>query len=135
MARLRAAGSIDCFSAADLAGVSTARQVLPAYHVLYQGYDVGQRLGTGERSATEILQRWIIVVAVSTAAFDIDTGDPQRQAAEDYIDEALEALCNWRPIAGGAMMVPEAAPAPYVEPAFIYFPLPFVRRYVVRGVA
>ncbi|VFR54784.1 hypothetical protein BRI6_1103 [plant metagenome] len=116
-----------------LADVSEEMQVVPAAYVVYDGYVV---LDANEFEAA-IAHRWVVVIAVSSAAQPRQAA-PLNEEAGPYIWDVLHALHGFVPEGAATALIPATPPRPYYSEAkFAYYPAAFtctVKHNIRRGV-
>lgn len=119
------------FSASDLDGVSEAKQIHPAVHVLYYGDRVAE--GTGRSSTGEVQcvdQDWYVVLVVKNARTQI-TGEAVRVDAGQLIVKLLKALQGWQPSPEHNPMKRINGAKPGFKSGFGYLPFCFTTRITV----
>jgi len=119
-------------SAADLAGVTQARQVTPAVHVLWAGYRPGAMGGVDAELTQELTENWLIAVACRNLRSP-KTGEHARSEAAPLVAAVIEALLGWQPTALHRALHLAAAPGPRFEAGFGTYPLLFTTRFFVQA--
>lgn len=106
----------------DLAGVKEAAQHVPAVHVIWNGFQVLEANGLGDRARLE--HTWLCVAAVRNVA-DTRRGAAARQEAGELVARAGAALMGFRP--PGTQHPLRLAPAPrsWASKGYVYVPLAF----------
>lgn len=116
---------------ADLEGVESARQVLPAAYVLYGGERVPEER-THRGAVQQVNQRWYVVLAQSNRR-DASHGSDWRREIGGMLAALNAALQGWKPSAEHGELTKAAAPAPLYRSGYGYWPLAFNTRIVTRG--
>ncbi len=109
----------------DLAQVMEQAQFTPAVHVLYAGESPESAGQLADESGYAFAQRWMVVVAVRTAASNSQKATPVNAEAGPLISQVLGLILGKRP---GTVHTPfkrAAAPAPIYQGSFAYYPLVF----------
>jgi len=117
--------------AADLAGVTEERQLSPAVHVLYQGYQVLEL--NSPRSAARVQQTWLAVVATRNVRA-LKAGAESNGQAGLLAGQVLQALMGWKPPSATKALGLAGAPGPRFAAGHQYLPLAFSTELMVRGV-
>jgi len=104
----------------DLATVAEEMQTTPAVYVVYDGFAV---LPGSDEYALNLSHRWLVVLAIGTAASQKDA-DRLDQLAGPYIGYLIQALHGYTPPQCREPLVMATPPRPYYSPArFAYYPL------------
>lgn len=104
----------------DLAAVAEEMQTTPAVYVVYDGFAV---LPGSDEYTLNLSHRWLVVLAVGTAASQKDA-DRLDQLAGPYIGALIQALHGFKPASCTEPLVMSTPPRPYYSPArFAYYPL------------
>ena len=117
----------------DLQGVVEASQASPALHVVYSG-DVVGGTGTGPQagagSSKIVDQRWLVVLAVRTAAAQLQDTTEIRTKAGELIPRILGALQGWQPVQWMRPLARVSGPPAGFSSSFAYFPFLFEGRVI-----
>lgn len=114
-----------------LADTAEEMQIVPAVYVVYDGYVVTD----ANPFEAALAHRWVVVVAVSTAAQPREAA-PLNSEAGPYIWDVIHALHGFVPAGASSALVPTTPPRPYFSEArFAYYPVAFVSSVVhsIRG--
>lgn len=104
----------------DLAAVSEEMQTVPAVYVVYDGFAV---LPSTNEQVLVLSHRWLVVLAVGTAASQKDA-DRLDQLAGPYLGQLIQALHGFTPEGCREPLVMSTPPRPYYSPArYAYYPL------------
>lgn len=109
----------------ELAKVKELSQFTPAVHVLYAGESPVAKEGVNDEVRFEFAQNWMAVVCVRTAETQAALATPKNKAAGEIISKVLGLLLSKQP---GKMHTPferGAAPKPFFDASFAYYPLVF----------
>lgn len=127
VARLQAAlaglsPAVHVLTAADLAGVAEARQLVPAVHVVWGGFRVLQSRSDGGQARLQ--NTWLAVTAVRNVS-GIREGAATRAEATQLVATVGGALMGFRPpnVSGPLMLAP--SPMAKFAAGFMYLPLAF----------
>lgn len=126
MARLRerldAAGlpKVHVLGAADLAGVTEEKQIVPAVHLVYQGHSVLESRADG--TAARIGQTWLAVVATRNTR-TVKTGAAARAEAGPLALLVARALMGWQPPSAAKRLHLVQGPGAGFNAGFAYLPL------------
>lgn len=108
------------FLPADLVGIQEKDQVTPALHVLLYSYRPRDQVdGDG------LWDESYIVYAVVRNAAQRDRVAAQMQDAIPLLQQALDALCAWKPAASTCALELLPPPRPHFSDYNAYFPLMF----------
>lgn len=129
--RDKVAGTVKIYTPFDLQGVVESSQASPAIHVVYSG-DVVGGTGTGPQAgagAAKIVdQRWLVVLAVRTAAAQLQDTAEIRVKAGEFIPQILDALQGWQPVEWMRPLARISGPTAGYSSSFAYFPFLFEGR-------
>lgn len=135
VARLQAEvpGIIKIYTPFDLQGVVEGSQASPALHVVYSGDGVGgaspgPQAGAG--TAKIVDQRWLVVLAVRTAAAQLQDTTEIRTKAGELIPRILGALQGWQPVQWMRPLARVSGPSSGYSSSFAYFPFLFEGRVI-----
>lgn len=115
----------------DLQGVVESSQVSPALHVVYSGDVIGgggAQVGAGTSKAVD--QRWLVVLAVRTAAAQLQDTTEIRKKAGELIPRVLGALQGWQPVTWMRPLARVSGPPAGFSSSFAYFPFMFEGRVI-----
>ena len=130
--RLAASGmpQVYVLTAADLAGVTEEKQLVPAVHVVYQGYGVAETSHNGR--AARVTQTWLAVVATRNAR-GIKAGEAARAQAGELAGHASAALMGWKPGAAAKPLRLVPGPGAGFSAGHQYLPLAFEAEIVLQA--
>jgi len=120
--------AVHVLSAADLAGVMEEKQLVPAVHLIYQGYRVLQN--RADKKLARIEQTWLAAVAVSNAR-GLKAGTEARADAGSLGAKVLLAFAGWQPPGAATPLQLSNAPAARFSAGFQYLPQAFTVELVV----
>ena len=119
------------FSAADLDGVSEAKQVHPAVHVLYYGDRVAEGMGRSSNGEVQCVdQDWYVVLVIKNARTQI-TGEAARTDAGPLVIKLLKSLQGWAPSIEHSPLKRINGAKPGFKGGFAYLPFCFTTRITV----
>lgn len=127
----KVSGITKIYTPFDLQGVVESSQASPALHVVYSGDLVG---GTnpgpqaGAGAAKIVDQRWLVVLAVRTAAAQLQDTTEIRTKAGVLIPAILGALQGWQPVEWMRPLARVSGPSAGYSSSFAYFPFLFEGR-------
>lgn len=116
--------------AADLAGVTEERQLCPAVHVLYQGYQVKELNSRG--NVARVQQTWLAVVATRNVRA-LKAGAEAGGLAGLLSGQVLQALMGWQPPSATKPLALAGAPSPRFAAGHQYLPLAFSTELVLKA--
>lgn len=116
--------------AADLAGVTEERQLSPAVHVLYQGYQVKELNSRG--NVARVQQTWLAVVATRNVRA-LKAGAESNGQAGLLAGQVLQALMGWQPPSATKPLSLGGAPGPRFAAGHHYLPLAFSTELMVKA--
>lgn len=114
-------------SLAELSIDGASGRKLPAIFVAADGYRVLEASAARARVAV----RWLVVVAVASAA-RVRDGDATRAAASDIARAAFGALLGWQPSPAWQPMLPAEAPRPEYDGGTLLWPLAFETAEIIE---
>lgn len=115
--------AVHVLTGADLAAVVEAKQVVPAVHVLWRGFQVRESRMDGAVARLDHI--WAVVAAVRNVR-TLASGADARAQAGALAALAGAALMGWRPPnTAGPMRLANAPAAAYSAAGFFYLPLAF----------
>lgn len=114
----------------DLDGVTEERQLTPAVHLVYQGYQVSESRADGTMARLE--QTWLAVVTTRNAR-GLMSGDAARTQAGRLARQVCTALMGWRPASATRPLVLVQAPEAGFSGGFQYLPVAFKTEIVLGG--
>lgn len=122
--------AVHVLTEADLADVKENAQLVPAVHVIWNGFRVLEANQRGDRARLE--HTWLCVAAVRNVA-SARSGAAARQEAGELIALAGGALAGFQPpnTAGPLRLAP--APRGGSSKGFMYLPLAFTVETMFRG--
>lgn len=124
------AGIKKIYTPFDVSGAIESSQASPAIHIIYMGDridgDDGQKAGSG--ASRVVHQQWLIVLAVRTAAAQLQHTTQIRIDAGKLIPLILNALQGWQPVPWVRPLVRIAGPQVGYSSSFSYFPFAFEGR-------
>ena len=126
-------GIMKVYTPFDLQGVVESSQASPALHVVYSGDVVG---GTnpgpqaGAGAAKVVDQRWLVVLAVRTAAAQLQDTSEIRTKAGVIVPAILGALQGWQPVQWMRPLARVSGPTAGYSSSFAYFPFLFEGRII-----
>jgi hypothetical protein len=129
--RERVEGIAKIYTPFDLHGVVESSQASPALHVVYAGDSVGgtqQGQQSGAGASKTVDQRWLVVLAVRTAAAQLQDTTEIRVKAGEFIPQILDALQGWQPVEWMRPLARVSGPAAGYSSSFAYFPFLFEGR-------
>jgi len=100
----------------------------PCAFVIYDGYRVIE--SNRQRRAARVETRWLVVLAVKSAASTI-AGGQARLAAAPLATTVLRTLLDWVPPPGYTPLSLETPPPPDFQAGALLFPLAFATQHVV----
>lgn len=115
----------------DLQGVVESSQISPALHVVYSGDVVGgggTQVGAGASKIVD--QRWLVVLAVRTAAAQLQDTTEIRKKAGELVPRVLGALQGWQPVQWMRPLARVSGPPAGFSSSFAYFPFMFEGRVI-----
>ena len=124
-------GIMKVYTPFDLQGVVESSQASPALHVVYSGDVVGStnpgpQAGAG--AAKVVDQRWLVVLAVRTAAAQLQDTSEIRTKAGVIVPAILGALQGWQPVQWMRPLARVGGPTAGYSSSFAYFPFLFEGR-------
>jgi hypothetical protein len=127
MARLKSAladqtPSVYVLSADDLAGVKEEQQLVPAVHLVYQGYRVTESRHDGK--ASRINQTWLAVVVTRNVA-NLKSADAARKQAGTLAGLVTQALMGFKAASAAGPLKLASGPGAGFNKGFGYLPLAF----------
>lgn len=124
--------ALHVLGAADLAGVTEERQITPAVHVVYQGYQVQETSANG--LVARVQQSWLVVVATRNVRA-LKVGDPARAEAGALAAGVLQALMGWKPASAAKPLTLTSAPNARYTAGCQYLPLAFSTELVAKTIS
>ena len=133
MARLRDClpSGLHVLSAADLSGVTEERQLTPAVHVVYQGYQVQEASHNGKTARLQ--QTWLVVVATRNVRGLASGGDARAQAG-NLAAGVLQALMGHLLPSAIKPLTLGSAPAARYSAGAQYLPLAFSTELICKPI-
>lgn len=127
MARLQSAlaattPKVHVLSADDLAGVKEEQQLVPAVHLVYQGYRVAESRHDGK--AARINQTWLAVVVTRNVA-NLKSADAARKQAGTLAGRVTQALMGFKAASASGPLKLVSGPGAGFNKGFGYLPLAF----------
>lgn len=120
---------VHVLAGADLAGVTEQAQLVPAVHLVYQGYRVLE--SRSDALATRLEQTWLLVVAVRNV-HGLKSGSPAREQGGQLAATVAQAVMGWRgPQATPLKLV--SGPAAGLSNGFMYVPLAFTTELALHA--
>jgi hypothetical protein len=120
------------YTAREADAVLTRREVSPAAHVIYGGFQIAEVMHAG--LAARLNQVWLIVIT-ATSAKGGSTGAGPREIAGPLMIAVMQALLGWKPGTGfGRLLLTGSPQARHLE-GFSYFPLTFTSQVIVQAQA
>jgi len=110
-------------SADDLAGVAEEKQLVPAVHLVYQGYRVVQD-SRSDGLAARIEQTWLVVVVTRNVA-NLKSADAVRSQAGVLCAQVLAGLMGFKAAGSVGPLKLATGPGAAVSKGFGYVPLAF----------
>lgn len=114
--------AVHVLTAADLAGVAEEKQVVPAVHLVYQGYRVAQARGDG--AVAKVAISWLAVVATRSVR-GLVAGDEARSQAGALMGRVFKALSGFQPAGAATPLLAVTPPGAGYSSGFQYMPLAF----------
>lgn len=114
--------AVHVLTEADLADVKETAQLVPAVHVIWNGFRVAEAPSHGTRARLE--HTWLCVAAVRNVA-DVRSGSAARLAAGELLARAGAALMGFRPAGVQAPLRLAAAPRGWASKGYVHVPLAF----------
>lgn len=111
--------AVHVLAAVDLAGVTEEKQLVPAVHLIYQGYRVLQN--RADKRLARIEQTWLTVAAVSNAR-GLKVGAEARADAGTLGAAVLLALAGWQPPGAATPLALSNAPPARFSGGYQYLP-------------
>lgn len=135
MARLRTAladhaPAVHVLSADDLAGVKEEQQLVPAVHLVYQGYRVVEDRSDGK--AARIAQTWLAVVVTRNVA-NLKSADAARKQAGTLAGQVTKELMGFKAASASGPLKLVSGPGAGFNKGFGYLPLAFVAELVLSS--
>jgi phage gp37-like protein len=131
VARLRAQlAGVHVLTGVDLAEVTEEKQLTPAVHVVFAGYQVLESRRDGLVSRVE--QTWLAVVATRNSR-NLATGASARQDAGTLAARVAAALMGHQPLSAATPLRMEGAPNPMFRGGHQYLPLAFSTELVLKA--
>lgn len=118
LAAIDGVASVHALAELSMDGISGRR--LPAVFVAADGY----RVLEAQAARARVAVRWLVVVAVASAA-RVREGDAARAAAGDIARAVFAALLGWQPSPAWQPMLPVEAPRPEYDKGTLLWPLAF----------
>ena len=115
--------AVHVLSQDDLAGVKEEQQLVPAVHVVYQGYRVTEASRADGRAA-RIEQTWLAVVVTRNVA-NLKTADAARKQAGVLCVKVLAGLMGFKAASAAGPLKLATGPAGVFSKGFGYMPLAF----------
>ncbi|OGB58441.1 MAG: hypothetical protein A2496_01625 [Burkholderiales bacterium RIFOXYC12_FULL_60_6] len=115
--------AVHVLSQDDLAGVKEEQQLVPAVHVVYQGYRVTEASRADGRAA-RIEQTWLAVVVTRNVA-NLKTADAARKQAGVLCAKVLAGLMGFKAASAAGPLKLATGPAGVFSKGFGYMPLAF----------
>jgi len=115
--------AVHVLSADDLAGVKEEQQLVPAVHLLYQGYRVTQASRADGRAA-RIEQTWLAVVATRNVA-NLKSADAARAQAGLLAGQVAKGLMGFKAAGAAGPLKLATAPGAGFNKGYGYLPLAF----------
>lgn len=106
----------------SLLDVRDSKQTTPAAYVVYQGHQIIDTVGRGERA--KISQKYAIVLAVSNASSQTQVLEMIGDASE-MIPKLFKAFAGWQPTTAHSPLKPSGRDVPWLDTAFSYYPFTF----------
>ena len=132
MARIKdKAGLSNVFSTIDLQGVTEKSQVVPAVHVIFDGYKPVSKAGNPD--VIKLQQSWIIVVVVRNVSATHEASAVNEDAGP-YILNAIQSLQGYKLSNEHSAIEIVAAPAPLIRAGFGYYPIKITTNVITRGI-
>ena len=119
---------VKVYGMADFEDLTKAGKPTPCAFVIYDGYRVIE--AHRQRRQARVETRWLVVLAVKSAARAAD-GGAARLAAAPLLAKILRAPLDWTPPAGYTPLTLEPPPPPIFEAGSLLFPLAFATQHVV----
>ena len=116
------APAVHVLTESDLAGVKESAQLVPAVHVIWNGFRLAEAAASGTKARLE--HTWLCVAAVRNLA-DVRGGSAARGEAGELLARAGAALMGFKP--DGAVTPLRLAPGPrgWASKGYVYVPLAF----------
>jgi hypothetical protein len=114
------------FSVGDMVESS---QPSPSIHIIYGGDSVTGEL-VGQGSSKFIDQKWLVVLAVRTAAAQLQNTSDIRLKAGEIIPLILNSLQGWKPVKWMRPLARISGPPAGYSSSFAYFPFMFEGRII-----
>jgi hypothetical protein len=106
----------------ELSSIVEEGQVVPAIYVVYDGF----RPVESTPQQAKLLQRWLVVVAVSNAAKNREAS-ARNQEAGPYLASVFQALHGYLPTGAAEALMPAQPPRPHFsDGGFAYYPTAWV---------
>ncbi|HRD86771.1 MAG TPA: hypothetical protein PK752_00730 [Accumulibacter sp.] len=119
---------VKVYGMADFDDLEKAGKPTPCAFVIYDGYRVIE--SNRQRRAARVETRWLVVLAVKSAASTI-AGGQARLAAAPLATTVLRTLLDWVPPPGYTPLSLETPPPPVFQAGALLFPLAFATQHVV----
>ena len=119
---------VKVYGMADFDDLEKAGKPTPCAFVIYDGYRVIE--SNRQRRAARVETRWLVGLAVKSAASTI-AGGQARLAAAPLLNKILRAGMDWQPPTGYTQLTLETPPPPIFEAGALLFPLAFATQHVV----
>ena len=113
----------------EIERVPQLRQRAPAAWVIYDGYRVGENVGTGQ--VQQVVSEWFVVIATKSArgAGDVEAA---RDEASALCEQVLEALLGHH-LGRGRYLRLADAPGPEYDAGYCHVPMAFTCAATFRG--
>jgi hypothetical protein len=130
-ARLAAAGhpKVHVLTAAELGDVLEEKQLVPAVHVVFQGYGVAET--NHNARAARVTQTWLAVVATRNAR-TLKAGDAARSQAGELAGHVAGALMGWQPAVAARPLRLVGGPGAGFTAGHQYIPLAFEAEIILK---
>jgi hypothetical protein len=116
---------------ADIQAVLETQQIVPAAHVLSQGYQAAGNAGRGK--GARLNQAWQIIVAAKNVR-SIKSTETASQDAGPFVTKVIQALAGWKPSTNhGEMQLITPGGVPGYSQGFIYIPVGFTTEIAIIG--
>lgn len=130
-ARMALAGhpKVHVLTAPELGDVLEEKQLVPAVHVVFQGYGVAETAHNAR--AARLTQTWLVVV-VTRNTRTLKAGDAARAQAGELAAHVAGALMGWQPAAATKPLRLVSAPGAGFTAGHQYLPLAFEAEIILK---
>ncbi len=114
---------LEVYTPSGVGDAVEASLISPCGHVVYGGDQIGGDAGRG--SASVVVQRWFVILAVQESGSQLSDTSNLRQEAGLIMPKILAALQGWQPASSSRPLKRVDASPPVYETTFAYYPFAF----------